>query len=257
MSTINALGIILLLLMLIVGGRQGWIAFLSLLVNFGIFFMALILVDFHVPPLAVTLGLSVCILAVTIYMGTNDLEVAQAAFFAAIVIFACLLVLVLIVEHFAQVPGFANEDSGELEGMSVLIGISYAKVATMVTLLSVLGAIAEAAMAIATGMFAMMRSDASQSLTSLLNGGITIGKQIIGTTLNTLFFGFFGGLLALLVWFVGLDYSFGTIINNRIFVAEMITVLISFIGVILTVPSATLLCVYHFRKHLDKPAEKQ
>lgn len=257
MSTINDLGIILLLLMLIVGGRQGWIAFLSLLVNFGIFFMALILVDFHVPPLAVTLGLSVCILAVTIYMGTNDLEVAQAAFFAAIVIFACLLVLVLIVEHFAQVPGFANEDSGELEGMSVLIGISYAKVATMVTLLSVLGAIAEAAMAIATGMFAMMRSDASQSLTSLLNGGITIGKQIIGTTLNTLFFGFFGGLLALLVWFVGLDYSFGTIINNRIFVAEMITVLISFIGVILTVPSATLLCVYHFRKHLDKPAEKQ
>ena len=257
MSTINALGIILLLLMLIVGGRQGWIAFLSLLVNFGIFFMALILVYFHVPPLAVTLGLSVCILAVTIYMGTNDLEVAQAAFFSAIVIFACLLVLVLIVEHFAQVPGFANEDSGELEGMSVLIGISYAKVATMVTLLSVLGAIAEAAMAIATGMFAMMRSDASQSLTSLLNGGITIGKQIIGTTLNTLFFGFFGGLLALLVWFVGLDYSFGTIINNRIFVAEMITVLISFIGVILTVPSATLLCVYHFRKHLDKPAEKQ
>ena len=97
MSTINALGIILLLLMLIVGGRQGWIAFLSLLVNFGIFFMALILVDFHVPPLAVTLGLSVCILAVTIYMGTNDLEVAQAAFFSAIVIFACLLVLVLIV----------------------------------------------------------------------------------------------------------------------------------------------------------------
>lgn len=256
MSTINVLGIVLLLLMIIVGKRQGWIAFLSLLVNFGLFFMALVLVDFHVPPLAVTLVFSVCILAVTIYMGTNDLEVAQAAFFSSIVIFACLLILVLVVEHFAQVPGFANEDSGELEGMSVLIGISYAKVATMVTLLSVLGAIAEAAMAIATGVFAMMRSDPTQSLKSLLDGGFTIGKQIIGTTLNTLFFGFFGGLLALLVWFIGLDYSFGTIINNRIFVAEMITVLISFIGVILTVPSATLLCVYHFRKQLDKHPEK-
>lgn len=257
MSTINVLGLVLLVLMLIVGGRQGWLSFLSLLVNFGLFFLALILVDFHVPPLAVTLGLSVCILAVTIFMGTNDLEVARAAFFAAFVIFICLLSLVLVVEHFAQVPGFANEDSGELEGMSVLIGINYAKVATMVTLLSVLGAIAEAAMAIATGVFAMMRSDASQSITSLLNGGFTIGQQIIGTTLNTLFFGFFGGLLALLVWFVGLDYSLGTIINNRIFVAELITVLISFIGVVLTVPSATLLCVYHFHKYLDKHAEKQ
>lgn len=257
MSTINLLGIILLIAMLIVGGRQGWISFLSLLVNFGLFFLALILVDFHVPPLPVTLVFSVCILAVTIYMGTNDLEVAQAAFISALVIFICLFALVIVVEHFAQVPGFANEDSGELEGMSVLIGISYAKIATMVTLLSVLGAIAEAAMSIATGVFAMMRSDATQSLTSLLDGGFTIGKQIIGTTLNTLFFGFFGGLLALLVWFVGLDYSLGTIINNRIFGAEMITVLISFIGVVLTVPSATLLCVYYFHKHLDKRPEKQ
>ncbi len=257
MSTISLLGIFLLIAMLSVGKRQGWISFLSLLVNFGLFFLALILVDFHVPPLPVTLVFSVCILAVTIYMGTNELEVAQAAFISALVIFICLFVLVIVVEHFAQVPGFANEDSGELEGMSVLIGISYAKIATMVTLLSVLGAIAEAAMAIATGVFAMMRSDTTQSLISLLNGGFTIGKQIIGTTLNTLFFGFFGGLLALLVWFVGLDYSFGTIVNNRIFVAEMITVLISFIGVVLTVPSATLLCVYHFRKHLDKHSEKQ
>ena len=257
MSTISLLGIFLLIAMFSVGKRQGWISFLSLLVNFGLFFLALILVDFHVPPLPVTLVFSVCILAVTIYMGTNELEVAQAAFISALVIFICLFVLVIVVEHFAQVPGFANEDSGELEGMSVLIGISYAKIATMVTLLSVLGAIAEAAMAIATGVFAMMRSDTTQSLISLLNGGFTIGKQIIGTTLNTLFFGFFGGLLALLVWFVGLDYSFGTIVNNRIFVAEMITVLISFIGVVLTVPSATLLCVYHFRKHLDKHSEKQ
>ncbi len=94
MSTINVLGLVLLVLMLIVGGRQGWLSFLSLLVNFGLFFLALILVDFHVPPLAVTLGLSVCILAVTIFMGTNDLEVARAAFFAAFVIFICLLSLV-------------------------------------------------------------------------------------------------------------------------------------------------------------------
>ena len=63
-----------------------------------------------------------------------------------------------------------------------------------------------------------------------------IGRQIIGTTLNTLFFGFFGGFLSLFIWFAGLHYSFGMIFNNKIFVAEMIMVLTSFIGVLLTVP---------------------
>lgn len=65
---------------------------------------------------------------------------------------------------------------------------------------------------------------------------MAIGQQIIGTTFNTLFFGFFGGFLALFIWFLGLHYSFGTIMNNKIFVAEMIEILISFIGVLITVP---------------------
>ena len=236
MSTITALGLVLLVLMVLVGGKQGWTAFLSLLLNFGFLYFAIILIAFHVPPLFVTVTTGIIILAVTIFMGEDDLRTTVTAFYASLIVTVVLILLIFLVEHWALVQGFGTEDSDDLEGMSILIGISYFKVLITVTTLSTLGAIAEAAMAIAAGLTEILTNHPDVSDQQLLRSGMSIGRQIIGTTLNTLFFGFFGGFLALFIWFAGLHYSLGTIMNNKIFVAEMIEVLVSFIGGLLTVP---------------------
>lgn len=237
MSTITALGLVLLALMVLVGGKQGWTAFLSLLLNFGFLYFAIVLIAFHVPPLFVTITTGVIILAVTIFMGEDDLRTTVTAFYASLIVTAVLVGLIFLVEHWALVQGFGTEDSDDLEGMSILIGISYFKVLITVTTLSTLGAIAEAAMAIAAGLTEILTTHLDTSDRQLLHSGMAIGRQIIGTTFNTLFFGFFGGFLALFIWFAGLHYSLGTIMNNKIFVAEMIEILISFLGVLLTVPT--------------------
>lgn len=236
MTTITALGLVLMILMVLVGGKQGWTAFLSLVLNFGFLYFAIVLVAFHVPPLFVTVTTGVTILAITIFMGEDDLRTTVTAFYASLIVMGVVLVLIFIVEHWAMVQGFGTEDSDELEGMSILIGISYLKVSVMATILSTLGAIAEAAMAIASGLTEILENHPQSSNQQLMKSGMAIGRQIIGTTFNTLFFGFFGGFLALFIWFIGLHYSLGTIINNKIFVAEMIEILISFIGVLITVP---------------------
>lgn len=252
MSTITALGIVLLILMVAVGGKEGWTAFLSLLLNFGFLYFAIVLVAFHVPPLFVTITAGIVILAVTIFMGEDDLRTTLTAFYAALTVTAVLIVLIFLVEHWAMVQGFGTEDSDDLEGMSILIGISYFKVAVTVTTLSTLGATAEAAMAIAAGLTEILTNHPQISDRQLMNSGMAIGRQIIGTTLNTLFFGFFGGFLALFIWFAGLNYSLGTIMNNKIFVAEMIEILISFVGVLSTVPITTLIMTKRRKKITDK-----
>ena len=236
MSTITALGLVLMILMILVGGKQGWTSFLSLLLNFGFLYFAIVLIAFHVPPLFVTLTTGTIILAVTIFMGEDDLKTTVTAFYASLIVMGILLLLIIGVEHWAMVQGFGPEDSEDLEGMSILIGISYLKVAVTTTILSTLGAIAEAAMAVSAGLTEVLNAHPDISTAQIMKSGMAIGGQIIGTTFNTLFFGFFGGFLALFIWFAGLHYSFGTIMNNKIFVAEMIMVLTSFIGVLLTVP---------------------
>lgn len=249
MTTINALGLVLLVLMVLVGGRQGGKAFVSLLLNFGFLYLAMILIAFHVPPLAVTIGVAVILLAITIFMGEDDLTTTVSAFYASLLVLAVMIILIIICLALSRSQGFGSEDSDELEGMSVLIGLSYQKVAVCTTVLSTLGAIAEAAMAIASGLQEILLVHPKRSNTQLFGDGMRIGSQIIGTTLNTLFFGFFGGFLALFIWFVGLHYSLGTIMNNKIFVSEMITVLISFVSVLLTVPATTAMMAWR-RKHV-------
>lgn len=236
MSTITALGLVLLVLMVLVGGKQGWKSFLSLLFNFCFLFFAVILIAFHVPPLFVTLVTGVVILAVTIFMGEDDLLTTQTAFLASITVLVFLILLIIPVEHWAMVQGFGVEDTEDLEGMSLLIGIDFLKVSVTTTVLSTLGAIAEASMAISAGLAEILEQHPKSSNADLMKNGITIGEQIIGTTFNTLFFGFFGGFLALFLWFAGLNYTVGEILNNKIFVSEMIMILTSFIGVIITVP---------------------
>lgn len=252
MTTITALGIVLLILMVAVGGKQGWTAFLSLILNFGFLYFAIVLIAFHVPPLFVTITTGIIILAITIFMGEDDLRTTITAFYAALIVTAILIVLIFVVEHWAMVQGFGTEDSDDLEGMSILIGISYFKVTVTVTTLSTLGAIAEAAMAIAAGLTEILQTHPEVGNRQLMVSGMTIGRQIIGTTFNTLFFGFFGGFLALFIWFAGLNYSLGTIMNNKIFVAEMIEILISFVGVLLTVPTTGWIMTRRRNKIADK-----
>ncbi|MCH3922309.1 YibE/F family protein [Limosilactobacillus sp.] len=236
MTTITALGLVLMILMILVGGKQGWTAFWSLLLNFGFLYFAMVLIAFHVPPMFVMATTGVIILAVTIFMGEDDLRTTVTAFYASLIVLAILILFIIGIEHWAMVQGFGTEDSDELEGMSILIGISYLKVAETVMVLSTLGAIAEAAMAISSGLTEVLDNHPRITNARLMGSGMAIGRQIIGTTFNTLFFGVFGGFLALFLWFAGLHYSLGTIMNNKIFVAEMLEILVSFIGVLITVP---------------------
>ena len=181
MTTITGLGLVLLILMVLVGGKQGWTAFLSLLLNFGFLYFAIILVAFHVPPLFVTVTIGITILAITIFMGEDDLRTTVTAFYASFIVVCLILVLIFIIEHWAMVQGFGTEDSDELEGMSTLIGISYFKVSVTTTILSSLGAIAEAAMAISSGLTEILENHPERTNRQLIHSGMAIGQQIIGT----------------------------------------------------------------------------
>ncbi|MFD1317722.1 YibE/F family protein [Loigolactobacillus zhaoyuanensis] len=239
MSTIMALSLVLLAVMILVGGRKGAMAFLSIWLNFGCLFLAIVLVSLHFSPIMVTLILGILMLALTIFVGQDDLRTTQTAFFAAVLVLLILLALIVPIEHWAAVQGFGMEDSDELEGMSLLVGINFVQISIATAVLSTLGAIAEAAMAIAAGLSELIEQHPTISRRALFKSGLHVGQQIIGTTFNTLFFGFFGGLLGLFIWFADLNYTWGELLNNKVLDAEIILVLLALISVILTVPMTT------------------
>ncbi|MBO1913332.1 YibE/F family protein, partial [Microvirga sp. 3-52] len=59
--------------------------------------------------------------------------------------------------------------------------------------------------------------------------------------------------LALLLWFKDLSYSFGEIINSKVFGAEMIVILCAGIGIALVIPIASGINAYFLvRKNIEK-----
>lgn len=239
MGTITALGLVLLVCMVAVGGGQGLQAWLSLLFNFGALFFAMVLMAFHFSPVIVTLVTGVIVLAMTIFLGGSDNRSTMIAFYASVLVLILLVVIIIPVEHWAQIQGFGPEDSEDLEGMSTVLGISFIDIAISTAILSTLGAIAEAAIAIAAGLAEILEQHPKISLKNLQGAGFRVGAQIIGTTFNTLFFGFFGGFLALFIWFARVHYSMGEILNDRILVGEILMVLFSMMSVIATIPLTT------------------
>ena len=232
MNAILALALVLVVMMFIVGGKQGLANFFALAANALLMILVVILMASGFNPIIVAVIFGLIILAATIFLSTNQLNVAGPAFVSALLIMTLLVGLILVVMTLSQTAGFGPEDSESLEGFSVYIVVSFPQILIATTLLGTLGAIAEAAIAVAAGMDEIKDQASSAGIKQM-------GHEIIGTALNTLFFGFFGGFSSLFIWFASLRYPFSQVINNKIFVGELLQVLISVIAVILTVPMTT------------------
>ncbi|USS84656.1 YibE/F family protein [Fructilactobacillus myrtifloralis] len=251
MSTISALVLVLLGAMLLAGGKQGLVSFLGLLFNFAVVFLSVVLISWGIPYLIVTLCNAVIILVVSIYFGNQQGRNADIAFLTSIIVVGLVILLIIPIEHWAQVQGFGVENTEDLEGLSLQLGVRFLDVSCAMTILSCLGAVAEAAVAVATGLVELEDHDATISDQQLIRTGMRVGQEIVGTAFNTLFFGFYGELLGLFIWFARLHYTLGMIINDKIFVAELIMTIISAIGVILTIP-VTIGVVLYRKRHQVK-----
>ncbi|WP_302046985.1 YibE/F family protein [Ligilactobacillus agilis] len=235
MSAITLLSLILLILMLLVGGKHGLSSFISIILNFALLFIAVILIAGGFPPLGVSLFIGICILAITIYMGNNDEVATNTAFIATILVVGVMLVLIVPVDYLAQVQGFSNEQSEEIEAFNLLIGVNFESLLIATTVLATLGAIAEASIAVASGLEELLSQKPDLTLAQLYKSGKAIGFQIMAMTFNTLFFGMFGGDLALFILLARLNASFGYYLNAKIFVGECLAVLFSALAVILVI----------------------
>src|SRR5690606_26035543 len=132
-----------------------------------------------------------------------------------------------------MIQGFGEEETAELYIFSLYIGIDFVKVSTSVIIMSTIGAITDTAIAITSPMHEMYKHNPLISRKDLSAFGLSIGKDILGTSTNTLFFAFFGGYIGLLIWFKDLNYSIGEIVNSKVFSAEVITILCAGMGVAL------------------------
>ena len=257
MNTLVLLAIILFVLMLIIGGRKGVRSFAAIFINFLVLMISIVIMLIpQANPIVVTLIACIVISCINLFYINEINTKTKTAFLASILTIFVLLVFIWVMTDVSMIQGFGEEEVEELSVFSLYIGTDFVKVAASVIIMSTIGAITDAAIAISSPMHEMRYHNPNASRKELFMFGIQIGKDILGTSANTLFFAFFGGYMALLIWFKDLDYSFGEIINSKIFSSEMITIFCAGTGVALVIPVTAWISAFFFTRLKKRKASK-
>ena len=240
MSTLMALIIVLAILMTIVGGETGIRSFFSVLINTLLLILVAMLISWGINIAVLTLIFIPLKLVTIIFLGTHDYTVAKNSFYSSFLV--CLIVSLFIwgCQYLAQAAGLGPEAGELLVGLSQMPGLSYPMIAVTVAIFSTLGAIAEAAVAMSSGLLEIKKHNPNISEEELMASGTTIGNDVLGTAMNTILFGMFGSFLSFL-WYFRLGYTPGEVVNEKLFVNEALIIMYSLIGVILTVPLSSFM----------------
>lgn len=253
MNALVWLAAILFILMVLIGGKKGARSFLALFLNFGVIFLTILfMVDPNVDPIILTMIACTVISCINLFYIGEVNRKTMTAFLSTIITIVILLFMIVIVTDHAMIQGFGEEEVEELSIFSLYIGVDFVKIGAAVIIMSTIGAIIDVSISIASPMQEILYHNPTISRKDLFASGMSIGRDILGTNTNTLFFAFFGGYLGLLIWFKDLSYSLGAIINSKVFSAEMITIFCAGIGIALIIPITSWITAYFFIKARDK-----
>ncbi|HLR11589.1 MAG TPA: YibE/F family protein [Sporosarcina sp.] len=249
MNVLVLLAMILCILMIAVGGKKGAKSFASLLLNFIVFIIMLFFImDPTLNPILITLIASIVMICINLFFVNEVNEKTKLAFASTIVTLSILFSFILWITNLSMIQGFGEEEIVELAPFSLEIGIDFIKITAAIVIISTVGAITDVAVAISSPMQEIKKHSPTIERKALFRSGMTIGRDILGTDTNTLLFAFIGSYLTLILLFKDLAYTIGEMINSKIFMGEVITILCASIGIAIIIPITAFVNAFYLTR---------
>lgn len=258
MNVLILLAAILFGLMILIGGRKGARSFISLFLNFFVIMLAvLFMMDPAADPIIITIIACAVVSCINLFFINEVNSKTITAFIATVITIVILIIFIYVVTKVAKIQGFGEEEIEDIRIFSLYIGVDFIKIGAAVIIMSTIGAITDVAIAITSPMREVFRHHPEINRKDLFMSGLSIGRDILGSNTNTLFFAFIGGYMGLLIWFKDLKYTFGQIVNSKVFGAEMITIFSAGIGIALIVPIAAWINALYLVRKREKEANQK
>lgn len=238
-----ALVIILMVLMLAVGGDRGAKSFLTLVMNVILLVGCLYLIVLGVNALLATAVCSLLFIGVTLIY-QNGREAKTVASVVAVLIVLCVVVpLAALVGSGGKAAGYSELDMREDAAMylSVNLRLNMRDLFLSVIVFGVLGAAMDAAISVATSVAEFHANNPAMDFRSLARAGNAVGRDILGTTVNTVFFAGIGETIMQSILFIKNGYTFETLMNSKAFLQEFAVILFSNLACLFVIPLASAL----------------
>jgi len=231
---IFTLSFILFILLTIVGKTRG-------VKTFGLFYLSLFLIVIYLFLMslgfnAILHAVIICVLVSVITLfGLNGYNTkTKASFISILFVLAVIFLLVFYVGKNASIQGFSAESLETIGGYSFDINYDMTNLFIGMYLICIIGTVIDTSISVSSALNEVYENNKHLSKGELFKSGMNIGKDILATTINTLYFATLSGFIGFFMWHY--NTSFGYIINYKSFAQEIFKLLVCFIGSILIIP---------------------
>jgi len=231
-------GWVFIFTLLLVGRKQGLFSIISLVVNAVLLSYAL---DLYLSTSGISLllisGVSIILFTVISLLLVNGLNEKT---YAAIIATLLGTFLSLLITYIVMV--ITNENGLRYEEMQ-FITRPYKMVFMAGVFIGALGAVMDVAITMSSSIFSLYEKNHQISVEALKKSGLEIGKDIMGTMTNILFFAYISGSIPMLLLYLknGSTWMFTLSMNLSL---ELARALAGGIGIVLTIPIGLYTAIY-------------
>ena len=229
---------VLFILMIVIGGDRGVKSCVTLILNAGIGIVGIYLVGLGISPFLMMLVSSLLFCLLTIFY-QNDYSVKTlASFLAVTVVVLFTSILIFYICFYSHIAGLNEIELQEedVAYLSAAVSFRMRDVLIVAMIWGQLGAIIDTSIAVSSSLNEIHCHNPEFTVLRLFKEGVLIGKDILGTTLNTLYFVALGEAIMLFIYYENYQYSFQKILNSSSFFHTVFPVLLPCIGCIAIIP---------------------
>ncbi len=263
---VSILAVILLVLMLAVGHDRGLQACFTILLNMAILAGVVLAITFGAAPLPVctVAGIALTVL-ILFYQNGNNIK-TRTAFAVIVAVQMVTLLIGMLLCRAGHAGGYSevkiNLDDGLFLDGNVRLSMLDVQIAMI--LLGLLGAVKDAAVAVTSAVYEVNRNNPQLPFARLYASGLKIGREILATSINTLFFSCVGESLLLFHIVCYWGYSFAYFLNSKALYQVVLFSGIAGLGCIAAIPLSALMMAVVLKRRSDsggthepKPDENQ
>ena len=233
--------VLFLLIIILVGGKQGVKAILGLLVTIlAVYYILVKGIYAGYNAIWMTIFTSAVIILFTfLIIGGFSKKILTAALGTLGGVISSGIFAVIF-SNLAKLSG-GCEEAIQLSMNMTTVNFNFRDLIFAGIVISALGACMDVGMSIASSLDEIKNKTKDISWKELFKSGMNIGKDVIGTMTNTLILAYVGGALTLILLFLACDMGMGEILNKETIAQEVISAIAGSMGVVFTVPITAII----------------
>lgn len=229
--------ILFILLILIIGRFKGFKALISLILTM------LFIIKVFLPgilkgenPIYLSILISTAITTGTLLIISGFSKKTLSAILGTLMGVFVAGILAYSFSYYAKLIGFSYEEIQLLSFIPQSTKFDFNGLLFSSILLGALGAVMDVSMSISSSIVEIKAADSSMTMKQLFQSGMNIGRDIMGTMVNTLVLAYTGSSLNIMILILAYHKPLVETINYEMIVVEIVRALAGTIGLVITIP---------------------